>query len=38
MVVAIVLAVAFLGERPGGRLLSGGALIAAAVALQRPPR
>jgi drug/metabolite transporter (DMT)-like permease len=38
MVVAIVLAVVFLGERPGGRLLSGGALIAAAVALQRPPR
>jgi len=36
LVVAVVLAVAFLGERPGGRLLLGGSLIVAAVVLQRP--
>lgn len=36
LLVAVVLAVAFLGERPGGRLLLGGSLIVAAVALQRP--
>lgn len=36
IVVAVALAVAFLGERPSGRLLLGGVLIVAAVALQRP--
>lgn len=36
ILVAIALAVSFLGERPGWRLLAGGVLIVSAVALQRP--
>ncbi len=38
IVVAIALAIAFLGERPGAALWLGGGLIVAAVALQRPAR
>ena len=37
LVVAVALAMLFLGERPGSRVLIGGALIVAAAALQRPP-
>jgi drug/metabolite transporter (DMT)-like permease len=36
MVVAVALAMSFLGERPGGRVLLGGLLIVGGVALQRP--
>ncbi len=36
IVVALTLAMAFLGERPGPRVFLGGTLIVAAVALQRP--
>jgi drug/metabolite transporter (DMT)-like permease len=38
ILVAIALAVAVLGERPGAPVVLGGALIVGAVALQRPAR
>jgi drug/metabolite transporter (DMT)-like permease len=37
LVVAVALAMLFLGERPGSRGLLGGALIVGAAALQRVP-